>query len=246
MRSPESVDVVTYEFENVDVAAVERIATIVPVRPGGKATGGQPGSDDRKIVPARPRHCRRLPSWRCPTASSLEAGIAALGLPAIVKTRRFGYDGKGQTLIRSIEDVEAALAAVTDAPAILEGFVSFTGEISVIGVRGADGATATYDVADNSPQSRHPPHFHRPARNSATSSRRRQGGSPGACLSALDYVGVIGVEFFVCRRGQGSAAAGQRVCPARAQFRPLDHRCLRGVPVREPYPRRRRVAARPD
>ena len=190
-----SVDVVTYEFENVDVAAVERIATIVPVRPGGKALAV---SQDRMIEKSflRDLGIATAPFVAVSDWSSLEAAIAALGLPAIVKTRRFGYDGKGQTLIRSIEDVEAALAAVTDAPAILEGFVSFTGEISVIGVRGADGATATYDVADN---------IHRagilhtstvPSKFGdvvAAEARR----IVGRMLEALDYVGVIGVEFFV-------------------------------------------------
>ena len=195
-----SVDVVTYEFENVDVAAVQRIAAIVPVRPGSKALAVSQDRLTEKTflrglgIPTAPFAV--VSDW-----PSLQAAIVALGLPAILKTRRFGYDGKGQVLVGSTEEAAAALTSIAGAPAILEGFVPFTREISIIGVRGVDGATAAYDVAENNHK----------AGILDTSTVPSGVGDIGAAeatrivqrmLAALDYTGVIGVEFFVTGEGR--------------------------------------------
>ena len=189
-----SVDVATYEFENVDVAAVERLAAIVPVRPGARPLAV---SQDRLIEKTflRDLGIATAPFAKVDDLGSLRSALATLGEPAILKTRRLGYDGKGQAVIRTIGDAEPALAAMRGAPAVLEGFVRFAREISIIGVRGADGVSACYDPPEN---------VHRdgilrtatvPARIApeiAEEVRR----IADKILAALDYVGVIGIEFF--------------------------------------------------
>lgn len=190
-----SVDVVTYEFENVDVAAVERLAAIVPVRPGAKPLAV---SQDRLAEKSflRDLGIDTAPFAQVDDLRSLKAAIEAIGLPAILKTRRLGYDGKGQAILRSPGEAEAALAAIAVAPAILEGFVDFEREVSVIAVRALDRTTAAYDVPEN---------VHR---NGILHTSTVPAGISGATAveaqriaaeitAALDYVGVIGVEFFV-------------------------------------------------
>ena len=130
----------------------------------------------------------------------MAAALAAAGTPAILKTRRFGYDGKGQVRIAEPAAAEAALASLGGAPAILEGFVDFDREISVIGARGLDGSVACFDPGENQ-------HEDGILRRTAVPARIGPGLRSDAVLaaarilSALDYVGVIGVEFFVTRAG---------------------------------------------
>jgi 5-(carboxyamino)imidazole ribonucleotide synthase len=126
--------------------------------------------------------------------------LAATGAPAILKTRRFGYDGKGQARIMSEDDAAAALADMAGQPAVLEGFVDFSHEVSVIAARSGDGAVACFDPGEN---------VHRdgilrtttvPAR--LTAAQRTDAVLLAAkILNALDYVGVMGVELFVTPRG---------------------------------------------
>jgi 5-(carboxyamino)imidazole ribonucleotide synthase len=128
--------------------------------------------------------------------ASLEAALARIGRPAVLKTRRFGYDGKGQTKIHDGTDPAAAFAEIGRQPAILEGFVRFEKEISVIAARSWSGAIAVYDV----PENHHENHILKtstvPARISpAVAEQARAFG--GQIIAALDYVGVIGVEMFV-------------------------------------------------
>ncbi len=134
--------------------------------------------------------------------ASLRSALASLGMPSVLKTRRLGYDGKGQAMIRSGEDAGAALSALRNAPAILEGFIAFSREVSVIAARGLDGSLAIYDAAEN---------VHRagilrtstvPARIRPETAAEAQGIAT-KILQALDYVGVIGVEFFVMGEGEG-------------------------------------------
>jgi 5-(carboxyamino)imidazole ribonucleotide synthase len=195
-----AVDVVTYEFENVDVAAVERVAATVPVRPDARALAV---SQDRLVEKSflRDVGIATAPFAAVSDLASLEAGVAGIGLPAILKTRRFGYDGKGQVVIRAHGEAASALAAIAQAPAILEGFVPFDREISVIGVRGTEGATAAYNVVEN---------VHRNGILHTSTVPSRIGddiavearGMVEGILEALDYVGVIGVEFFVADWGE--------------------------------------------
>lgn len=195
-----AVDVVTYEFENVPVAAVELLANDVAVRPGGRALAVSQDRLDEKTF---------LAGLGIPTAAfakvdgraSLDRALGAVGLPAVLKTRRLGYDGKGQAVIRWADEAGAALEKMRGAPAILERFVPFACEISVIGVRGLDGRVAAYDPAEN---------VHRdgilatstvPARVQAETAARAIGIAE-RLLQALDYVGVIGVELFVGREDE--------------------------------------------
>jgi 5-(carboxyamino)imidazole ribonucleotide synthase len=194
-----AVDVVTYEFENVDVKAAERLARQVHVRPGPRALAV---SQDRLTEKAflHELGIATAPFAAVESAASLGAALASLDTPAILKTRRLGYDGKGQAMIRSDADAATALAAVRNAPAILEGFVAFSREVSVIAARGLDGSFAVYDVAEN---------LHRAGilATSTVPARLRPETAAEAqriaqkILAALDYVGVIGVEFFVTEGG---------------------------------------------
>ena len=194
-----SVDVVTYEFENIPPAALDTIEALRPVRPGRQA-----------LVTSRDRLAEKTflaglglltaPFAAVESWADLDAALAAIGTPAILKTRTLGYDGKGQARIAAPEDAPSALDALAGAPAILEGFVQFSREVSVIAARGLDGAVAAYDPGEN---------MHRdgilrtttvPARLSA-SQRTDAVLIAARILNALDYVGVLGVELFVTDRG---------------------------------------------
>jgi 5-(carboxyamino)imidazole ribonucleotide synthase len=197
-----AVDVVTYEFENVDVAAIEAITRTVPVRPGAKALGT---SQDRLVEKTflRDLGIATADFAEVSDAENLKAAGAALGWPSVLKTRRFGYDGKGQTLIRFAADADAALASLKGAPAALEQFVEFEREISIIAVRSMSGEIASYDLVEN---------VHRggilhtstvPASVTAGTAVEAQE-IAGKVLRALDYVGVIGIEFFHVRDATGA------------------------------------------
>jgi len=208
-RFAAAVDVVTYEFENVPVEAAALLGRAgALVRPGAKALEkAQDRLHEKDFINAV--GARTAAYHAVDDLASLEAGLAAVGRPAILKTRRLGYDGKGQTRLADDERdlpgayrkaIEHAWAEVGAAPSILEGFVPFEREISVIGARGADGAVALYDPAEN---------VHRDGilKTSAAPAAAAPGALDAAravtadLLRALDYVGVIGVEFFVLKDG---------------------------------------------
>lgn len=194
-----AVDVITYEFENIPTGTLDRLGAARPIRPGRRALEV---SQDRMT---EKRFLNDLGLATAPFApvdspADLAAALVTSGAPAILKTRRFGYDGKGQARITGPAEAETALASLKGAPAILEGFVEFSLEVSVIGARGADGAVACFDSGEN---------VHRdgilrttrvPARLSAAQ-RTDAVLLTGQILNALDYVGVIGVELFVTPAG---------------------------------------------
>ena len=194
-----SVDVITYEFENIPTSALDLLETLAPIHPKRDALST---SQDRLIEKQflQGLGLQTAPFADVTDAASLEAAIAQIGTPAILKTRRFGYDGKGQSRLKSAEDTTQALADMAGAPALLEGFVNFTHEVSVIGARGQDGAVACYDPGENV----HSDGILRtttvPAR--LTPSQRTDAVLIAArILNALDYVGVMGVELFVTAKG---------------------------------------------
>jgi 5-(carboxyamino)imidazole ribonucleotide synthase len=193
------VAVVTYEFENVPTAALDAIEAITPIRPGREALRI---SQDRLIEKAflRDLGLATAAFAEVSDAASLQAALGQIGAPAILKTRRFGYDGKGQARIDTPADAPGALADMAGAPAILEGFVDFSHEVSVIAARGTTGEVACFDPGEN---------VHRdgilrttsvPARLSAAQ-RTDAVLLAAKILNALDYVGVLGVELFVTRTG---------------------------------------------
>ena len=191
----QSVDVVTFEFENIPPAALDLIETLRPIRPGRQA-----------LVTSRDRLVEKTflaglglttaPFAAVDDAAGLQAALAQIGMPAILKTRTLGYDGKGQARIKALGDVAGALVALGGAPAILEGFVEFTHEVSVIAARGLDGSIAAYDPGEN---------LHRDGILRTTTVPARLSNAQrtdavliaGRILHALDYVGVLGVELFV-------------------------------------------------
>lgn len=191
----QSVDVITYEFENVPTASLDALEAIRPIRPNRRALAiSQERIAEKDFLTGL--GLTTAPYARVTDQASLDAAIAQIGLPAILKTTRLGYDGKGQARIMTPEEAPAALAAMNGAEAVLEGFISFTHEVSVIAARGLDGSVACYDPGEN---------VHRdgilhtttlPAR--LTPSKRSDAILIAArILNALDYVGVMGVELFV-------------------------------------------------
>lgn len=204
-----SVDVVTYEFENVPVETVDALAAFgARVAPGVRSLAvAQDRLREKEF--AQSIGARTAPYHAVDDLDSLDEGLKKIGPPAILKTRRLGYDGKGQTVIvaydgdlsQTWEKAQAhAWQALGARPSILEGFIPFEREISVIGARGADGEIALYDAAEN---------IHRDGilKTSAVPASVNSAALEKACaiakkmLEELDYVGVMGVEFFVVEDG---------------------------------------------
>jgi len=191
------IDVVTYEFENVPAETAAILSRLKPLAPGAEALAT---SQDRLIEKT---FLTRIGLETAPFAAvddeaGLERAVARIGLPAILKTRRFGYDGKGQTAIKADTALAAAWTQIGARPAILEGFVAFEKEVSVIAARGWDSAIAVYDV----PENRHANHIlHQSIVPAAIATETAAAAREIAAriTAALDYVGVIGVELFFAR-----------------------------------------------
>ena len=190
----EAVDVITYEFENVPTAALDLLESIRPIRPNRRALAvSQDRLTEKDFLAGI--GLKTAPYRNVETEADLPAALAGLGVPAILKTRRMGYDGKGQIRFSSPDQRDW-----TGAPSVLEGFVEFSAEISVIVARGADGQVAAYDPGLN---------VHRDGILRTTTVPC---GLPGTLLTdavlmaakivnALDYIGVMGVELFVTPQG---------------------------------------------
>ncbi|MGN7802848.1 5-(carboxyamino)imidazole ribonucleotide synthase [Ensifer sp. 22521] len=193
-------DIITYEFENVPVAAAERLAAKRPVFPPPKALEV---AQDRLVEKRFINDCGIATArfHAVDSQADLEAALADFGGSGVLKTRRLGYDGKGQRVFRSAADSPAgAFAELGGVPLILESFVPFEREISIIAARSTDGTVACFDPAEN---------VHRngilhtstvpAALGDGTADAARKAAK--AILDALGYVGVIGVEFFVLADG---------------------------------------------
>jgi 5-(carboxyamino)imidazole ribonucleotide synthase len=195
-------DVVTYEFENVPVAAARAISEITPVFPKPNALEA---AQDRVIEKEflNSIDVETAPFRAVDSLHELTGALAAFGGSGVLKTRRFGYDGKGQAVLKnaSAADAAKAFADLGGASLILEGFVSFEAEISVIAARGMDGRIECYDPARNVHQngilaaSTLPSGFSDETELAAKK-------AAAAILEALDYAGIIGVEFFVLGGGR--------------------------------------------
>lgn len=195
----ESVDIITYEFENIPTSALNILEALRPVYPDRTALRI---SQDRLVEKAflNDLGLQTAPFAAVDDADDLAEAIAEIGLPAILKTRRFGYDGKGQARLTDPADAPQGLADMAGAPAILEGFVDFSHEVSVIAARNAAGEVACYDPGEN---------VHRGGilRTTTVPARLSQAQRTDAVLLAakilnkLDYVGVMGVELFVTPQG---------------------------------------------
>lgn len=204
-------DVVSYEFENVPARAAEIIAGRTLLRPGARALAT---SQDRLVEKTflRSAGAEVAPFAPIDSAGDIDAAIAVTGLPAIVKTRRFGYDGKGQRKVTSRDELAAAVAELGGRDLILEGLIPFALEVSAIIVRGADGTSAVYDIGENS----HANHILKETRVPAR--LQPETAAAAAALGrgiadALDYVGVLGVELFVVRDGAGERLIVNEIAP---------------------------------
>jgi 5-(carboxyamino)imidazole ribonucleotide synthase len=194
-------DVVTYEFENVPVEAARSLENAVPVYPPPAALDvAQDRLAEKDFLNGA--GLSTAPYRSVDSDADLTSALEAFGGDGVLKTRRLGYDGKGQRVFRSADasDAGGVFAAMGGVPLILEGFVPFEREISVIAARGQDGALAAFDAPEN---------VHRdgilrtstvPAGISAETAEAARS-TAFAVLKALDYVGVIGVELFVLADG---------------------------------------------
>ena len=196
----QSVDVVTYEFENVPLATAEACAAIAPLRPGAQAL---------RVAQNRLREKRFFADNGLPTApfaavhslADLQAGLAEIGCPAVLKTAVSGYDGKGQVKLNHPDEAAAAWHAVGEVDCILEGWVAFEREVSMVAARDVNGRMSHYDLIENS----HHNHIldvsvapaNVPPQMVAEAEAMVQ-----TVLTALDVVGVLCVEFFLCSDGQ--------------------------------------------
>ena len=194
-----SVDVITYEFENIPTSALDLLEALRPIRPGRKALAvAQDRMSEKSFL--RDLGLMTAPFADVASEAVLTAALETIGAPAILKTRRFGYDGKGQARIKSLDDAASAYADMAGAPSILEGFVNFSHEVSVIGARALNGSVACFDPGENVHLNGILHTTTVPARLSP-SQRSDAVLIAAKILKALDYVGVMGVELFVTAEG---------------------------------------------
>lgn len=194
----QAVDVITFDVENVPVAAISEIAIKRPFLPPPSALGT---SQDRLHEKTKFR-ALRIPTAEfaaVDTLADLQAAVAELGLPGILKTRRLGYDGRGQFHLKRASDIAAAWQALGSVPLIYEGFVDFSQEVSIIGVRSTRGEIASYPLCANTHANgilNHSvaPYVHAKLQRQAQTYLKR-------LLLHFDYAGVLTIEFFV-KRGQ--------------------------------------------
>ncbi|HXS05985.1 MAG TPA: 5-(carboxyamino)imidazole ribonucleotide synthase [Rhizomicrobium sp.] len=198
-RFAEICDVITFEFENLPADAIALLESLKPVRPGHRALETtQDRFSEKNFIQSL--GLKTAPFEAVSSAGDVVKAFAVIKGPAILKTRRLGYDGKGQTQVGSAEDCAAAFARFKQAPSILEGFVDFAFEASVVAARAADGSFAAYDPPENI-------HENHILRRSIVPGRlsRAQGDEAKAIAKAiaeaLDYVGVLAVELFVGHDG---------------------------------------------
>jgi 5-(carboxyamino)imidazole ribonucleotide synthase len=185
-------DVVTFEFESVPAETVAFLSQFVPVFPNAESL---------RIARDRWFEKSMFQDLSIPTPefadiqsqNNLDAAVTRMGLPAVMKTRTLGYDGKGQKVLRHPDDVAGAFAELGSVPCILEAFVPFSGEVSLIAVRGRDGDTAFYPLVHNT-------HEQGILRLSVASTdhpmQTLAEEYAGRVLKQLDYVGVLAFEYF--------------------------------------------------
>ena len=191
-----AVDVVTFDVENVPVDAIRAIAATKPFLPPPDALGASQDRLDEKTL----FRSLRIPTPEFQAVDNREDLIAAagsIGLPGVLKTRRLGSDGRGQYFLHTPADIDKAWDALGSVPLIYEGFVDFTREVSIIGVRSTTGEIACYPLSANTHSSGILRHSTAPYRNSAL--QRQAEGYLKRLMKRFDYAGVLTIEFFVKR-----------------------------------------------
>ncbi|MCI0524918.1 MAG: 5-(carboxyamino)imidazole ribonucleotide synthase, partial [Acidobacteria bacterium] len=194
------VDVVTFEFENVPAAMAQAAAECAPVRPSGAVLHITQNRLREKTF-LRERGFPLTPFKAVSSLDDLKAGLNEFGYPSVLKTAGFGYDGKGQTMITSPGQAEAALASAGKQEMVLEAWVDFTCELSVIGARGIDGCFTNWGVIQNDHRDHILDVSTAPANLSPEISRESVE-ITRAALEQLDVVGVLCVEFFLTTDGR--------------------------------------------
>ncbi|MGE0416257.1 MAG: 5-(carboxyamino)imidazole ribonucleotide synthase [Acetobacteraceae bacterium] len=195
-----AVDVISFEFENVSAEGLDLLASLKPVRPSPHVLRI---SQDRVTEKSFLNGAGAATAPWAPVGSlaELRDAVARIGLPAVLKTTRLGYDGKGQAMLRTPDDLEPAFERLEPKPLVLEGFVNFAQEISVVIARGADGAMSAFDTVEN----RHRNHILdltlAPARIPAVVDQAAQA-TARRVAEALDLVGLVAVEMFVDATGK--------------------------------------------
>jgi 5-(carboxyamino)imidazole ribonucleotide synthase len=193
----EGCDLITYEFESVPVVAAEALEARVPVYPPAEALRV---AQDR----LNEKQCFRALGIPTPEFAAigsereLLSACEALGFPSVLKTRRLGYDGKGQRVLRTEADARAAFAELGQAPLILERFVHFERELSLLGVRGREGSTAYYPLVENQHRDGILRLTRAPAQNLSPALQQRAESYVRALFDRLGYVGVLALELFEC------------------------------------------------
>lgn len=204
-------DVVTYEFENVSASATA-IEDEIEIHPSTKA-----------LSIAQDRHIERsmfrdlgiaIPDY-CPVddANSLRAALQTIGVPAILKARRLGYDGKGQVLINDPANAGAALETLGHVPAILDKFVEFERELSIVSVRDQHGNIGFYPLAENVHRGGILRVSRAPAREINDALTRQSHDAARRILEHFDYVGVLAVEFFQIGKGESARLVANEIAP---------------------------------
>jgi len=191
------LELVTYEFENVPVEAARFLAKHVPVYPPPEALeAAQDRLNEKNLF--KKVGIATTSFAEVNGAKELDAAVQRIGLPAVLKTRRMGYDGKGQWVLRTTEDVEFVKREFPTTPLLLESFVAFQRELSILAARGRSGETAFYPLVEN---------YHRggilrlsiaPAPNFSAKLQQAAESAARSVMEELNYVGVLAIEFFEC------------------------------------------------
>jgi 5-(carboxyamino)imidazole ribonucleotide synthase len=209
-----SVDVVTYEFENIPHATANILARHAPLHPNARALSTtQDRLSEKEFVNGL--GIPTAPFRAVDTPDDLDRAIEAIGLPAVLKTRRFGYDGKGQRMLRERAegDRNALFAEFGGAPLILEGFVPFDREVSVVGARARDGSFAAFDLCENEHRDHILALTRVPAPGVAPETARAALDIAKSIADALDYVGVLAVEMFLVRADGAERLVVNEIAP---------------------------------
>jgi 5-(carboxyamino)imidazole ribonucleotide synthase len=194
-QAAKGADVVTYEWEGVPAATARALESLAPVFPRPRALDV---AQDRLVEKATLNGLgiATAPFRAVDDVDGLRAAVDALGMPAVLKTRRGGYDGKGQFVLRAPGDVDAAWAELGGVPLILEGFVPFTRELSIVAVRSREGDVRAWPAVENVHRDGILRMTRAPAPGLDVALQERAEASIAPLLADLDYVGVCCVELF--------------------------------------------------
>jgi 5-(carboxyamino)imidazole ribonucleotide synthase len=210
-RFADDVDVITYEFENVPAETAAFLAARKPVLPDPKVLAiTQDRLAEKHFVASL--GIATAPYAAAGSERELVGALSSVGYPAVLKTRRFGYDGKGQATLHASDDAVAAWTAVGRQPSIVEAFVPFEREISLVTARGGDGKIQSFDVAENE----HRNHILKISRIPAEVTPAVAGEArriAGRIAEAFGYVGVLAVEMFVVKDGAGHSVMVNEIAP---------------------------------